>query len=443
MKKTVVILLVLLMGMTFGCGKKPYEQPADTAPPAAEGTDAAAETAAPKPTEAPEEDSGVFYCRDYRRGVEAAGFANALIETENEFYFLRADSETSKSFIYFSDKDYKDWMPLCPKPNCLHNDEDCDAFIETSCGIALYSKYIWYVDPKLDESGSMTQPMLCRLRLDGTRHEEVMPLPAPETEIVSNDKAWSCSFTNKYLVVSYAAYRTTASGNVIESEYAPYVLDLETLKYKLITTDTVNGEPNCIGTALQGEGPVLYTLNTDFSERKRWLNRLDCEAGVNEFVGEVPFELYIGEGGMLFADGYFYYEVWHTSSDNSVELMRMDLSTGESVSVAVEERPYAVGWAHGDWTNKLFFSTLKSDLLSEEERGFRFYNTELELIYSCGFGASAPEGSDRIAIAYQTESCVFGIMTENGNMTPTSDPPVWYFEKADIGTDGLMWKRWE
>ena len=83
------------------------------------------------------------YVLDYHYGSLAAlGTSNSILETDNSVYYLY------ENMIYFSDKDYKDWLPLCVKPNCSHSDKDCDAYIDgAESGIWIYDQYIYYVDP--------------------------------------------------------------------------------------------------------------------------------------------------------------------------------------------------------------------------------------------------------------------------------------------------------
>lgn len=54
----------------------------------------------------------------------APGF---FTETDFEYYY------NNGGYFYYSDKDKINFKKLCNKPNCLHNDENCNAYNNNRC----------------------------------------------------------------------------------------------------------------------------------------------------------------------------------------------------------------------------------------------------------------------------------------------------------------------
>ena len=88
-----------------------------------------------------------------------------FIETE-EFHFCLNDEK-----VYFSKKDNLGFYLLCNKPNCTHNDKECNAFDRSMLGYwdgHLYGAFLFGENP-----------YLFRMNLDGTEHKKIADIEMP------------------------------------------------------------------------------------------------------------------------------------------------------------------------------------------------------------------------------------------------------------------------
>lgn len=83
---------------------------------------------------------------------------------------LGSSMSRSKFMMYADKSNSANWIYLCNKPNCRHNNEDCNAYIgdiSDSAGVWIYKDHIYYY----------TWGQLCRMDMDGSNHEAVRDLP--------------------------------------------------------------------------------------------------------------------------------------------------------------------------------------------------------------------------------------------------------------------------
>lgn len=71
--------------------------------------------------------------------------------------------------IYYLEKDMNQWRPLCAKPECSHNTEDCNAYL-TTAGIYWDEGYIYYY----------MGDALWRMKPDGSEHEKIKRISLPD-----------------------------------------------------------------------------------------------------------------------------------------------------------------------------------------------------------------------------------------------------------------------
>ena len=440
MEASAVLLLLLILFM-LGCKAA---VPANEGDAEAELTEVVQTQAASVPTADPYEQAGKSYRSGFRYDTYGAMQFSGLAETDETVYLL------SGNILHFSDKAYKDWMPLCARPDCLHDSADCDAYLNTICGIALFDRYIYYVDINTGRHNeNIKKPVLCRMRFDGSQHEEVCPLPVPKVSFEPFSNDWTGIFTDKYLIVRYTARRDeTMRGG----ESVSYVLDLETLAHKELVG--YNGE-----VPLYGKGSLLYLLTP--GDNGAALGVLDCEACTIEEIGAIEkgFNNTWLQGGFDFTENGFEYLTWDTEAD-MLRLFTMSLADGKSTLLA-EENALDAKWAAFDFTGHYLFSSYFPRLSIEEadrspdpfgdeppqyryedyhraEWGFYVWDIGLDLLSSCLY-AELPEDGP-ITVVSQCGDYIFGRSLYS--VAPGALPE-WYIDKADIGTDGLMWKRWE
>lgn len=145
MKRIVLILCVLFVLLIGGCRKTPQiSTPVSSSP---DGITNASQILAPT------EDS-------------QANLRNYFVETEMGYYYQ------NNNLIYFSQRGDSSFFPLCNKPNCTHDNENCNAW----CGIAFgyYNDALYSV---LLE-GALGKFNLVKMNLDGTDHTVVTHLDA-------------------------------------------------------------------------------------------------------------------------------------------------------------------------------------------------------------------------------------------------------------------------
>lgn len=76
-------------------------------------------------------------------------------------------------FLYYTDNSGKETVPLCFKPNCLHNTESCNAYIGTVYSIAYNEENLYYIcDAGIDHEFIGLE--LYRMKYDGSEKEKVL-----------------------------------------------------------------------------------------------------------------------------------------------------------------------------------------------------------------------------------------------------------------------------
>ncbi len=88
---------------------------------------------------------------------------NGMVETQQGLYVVvrKESGHSSTNYVYYTDKDTMGpWIPLCDKPDCLHNSPDCNSFAGDAGQISLYENHIYYVENE----------MIFRMDLTGENH---------------------------------------------------------------------------------------------------------------------------------------------------------------------------------------------------------------------------------------------------------------------------------
>lgn len=146
MKRTIILFCVILC-LLAGCGVGPKDEPA--------GSGSTVQTDAPQevPRVPPEDRNQAFFC---------PGF----VETPDGCYYGLFSEMVYGTMIYFCPRGGDAFRPLCGKPNCRHEDENCNAF----CGGAFgyYNGALYSVD--LSEENAL---LITQMNLDGSDHRVV------------------------------------------------------------------------------------------------------------------------------------------------------------------------------------------------------------------------------------------------------------------------------
>lgn len=88
-----------------------------------------------------------------------------VCSTETTIYSYPKVSLDNGNAVLFTDKETGISMPLCGKPECLHNDESCNAYALDAMGLTVYDGRLYWYD--------RNDYAIYRIKLDGTGRETV------------------------------------------------------------------------------------------------------------------------------------------------------------------------------------------------------------------------------------------------------------------------------
>ena len=426
-----ILLLICFCAALFGCAKRPAEQgeasvPTEALPAVtdkADATEAVEITEVPAPTQKADD---TFYVIDLQPH-SAIGDRVQLFETDTSIYYLcfgRSYGVPAK--LYVSDKEYKDWMPLCAKPNCLHNNYDCNSCLEGYLNsVWLYGRNFYYVTDSL-EGTPVDCLQLWKMDLDGSNHEMLTKLDYRSKE----DKAkynnfCGCLFHNKYMIAEY-------SGNVMQVndepkiDYCMYLVDLDDpTQAERLTFAVEGGEDLNVLYIECAVGDILYcrcgasdpnVFRCDLSDRTAV--KL-CTLPFTPFANSCGLH----DGKLYFADPLF-----------SKLLVSIDTETGELVTVKENENLEDMwGCPFGDY---IFGAMRKGSDFPIS--GTAVYDYNGDLIQEIPVSAYDER---ELSIYYALGDYIFGYEDVNG--WETTSTPKWYLRVSDVGTDNFMWRRWE
>lgn len=188
MKKTIAVILAFLVLVTMLVSCEHFvpagEDERPSLPSSGEGTAPAGGTEATDGTEPAEENHGftVFpegnyladpmfdtdeYLPDYDvdlSSVHRFSTLDNLCSTETTVYSIRNGLDAGSSlFITYMDKATGISLPLCGKPECMHNDGNCNANVNRPRGLCVYDGKLYWQD----------YGQVMRMNLDGTEREKV------------------------------------------------------------------------------------------------------------------------------------------------------------------------------------------------------------------------------------------------------------------------------
>ena len=378
-------------------------------------TDADFPTAGPATTPHTQNE-GVFYVMDFNDVYATTGMQQ-IIETKDCVYYL-CSVTADTSIVYFSDKEYKDWMPLCSKPDCLHGPKDvnCNAHLEgeTFTKMWLYGDHIYYCSYLRGES----ELSLWRMKLDGLDHEKLLIL----SESAGSSLGWF--FHNKYLFLS----SVSVVGENAETQSSTYIVDLSAAPIKSVKIDLVDETGNSVDFRLPiiGCGDKLYCLSND---GENYVYCVDISNAVRTTVCQLPADPGLASTA-LYDDTLYFCLAWDYGG-----IITVDVNTGEQ-TVLNKAEPQTVKWYLP--YKRFIFGSNTSKSINPDLKGTAVYDYDGELIKDIPYESYNTD----INISYIIGNYVFGYDHCEGGEFVTA-PPTWYLDLRDIGTDNLMWRKWE
>ena len=380
-----------------------------------EGSDPAPTGAGSSETEA---NNKTFIVQD-RQCTFADMIVSPMFESEDSVYYC-AGARTRK--IYFSDKENKDWMPLCFKPNCLHRGSDCNAQLEgeNSYRIWPYGEYIYYV--AYDRYSSGSSPKLWRMKLDGSDHEFVLVFNYTKEVDVYDEYTWDFVFHNKYLYAWLCASNPDLRKTERGFETLIFLVDLSCDKPKAELTDLVyeTGLPVC------GRGDTVYCFNT---LNNNSITKVDLVKGTQEKLCELPY--YPDVGLVLKGDRLY---VTYNQYDHQFDYI--DANTGETTHIMPLEvkvkykltDDYLIG------TDKKPKGTVASS--TDDKKGTLIYDYEGNLVQQIPY----EKYNRNIMAEFSSGDYVFGYDTDMKDNSAL--PPEWYLDLREIGSPDMTWHKW-
>ncbi|MBQ2111173.1 MAG: hypothetical protein II191_05440 [Clostridia bacterium] len=453
-QKTIILVLCALLLLPLACTHGESGLPANPSPAPTE-TDAPAETANGETSAAPavsEPPAGKQYVYDLRlTTLNELAIHNDIVETDDSIFLICG------GYLYFSDKEYKDFMPLCSKPNCFHNDDECDARLDTKNGIWLYGSYIWYVSSErgIFDDANRDPLWLCRMRVDGTKHERVLKFYEEDHDFIVKMNSWTFYSSNKYLYANHTVCdHAYVFAEDAKTETELYIIDLETLEVKNAKQHELN-----VSAIAWGDGDLVYCIGvkdvgdpdydgeqTLATGSQKTLLVYDFRNDELEFIGFLEgrgrFDPWNGSCGVVGND--FLYLRWDIDADTN-NLWAIDVGTGECRLIVSKPRTEFLALIY-DWTNGIFFGSSK---VSGCE-GFFAYDLVGEEIAHIPY-EGMPEDFLDGQVNFHTDSYIFncpkyvpsGEEGEESGFDTFYTVPTWYLDKREFGTESFGWRRWE
>lgn len=155
---------------------------------------------------------------DYQYMYFSSNGSHDLYESDNGYYYLL------KNNIYYSDKESDNSIILCNKPNCDHNNQECDGYSGYFPEIApiIYNDNIYYVNEYL--KGEESYLSLFKADLDGTNKKEILYFSTP---------------VNDFIIHRGKVYFSTMP-NGVDSGIGVYAYDLKKDKLETVYEDNDN-----------------------------------------------------------------------------------------------------------------------------------------------------------------------------------------------------------
>ncbi len=198
MKRTILFFFTILLLSLAGCGKEPESEPVSTTAPYVLSV-------------LPE---------DRNQAFTAQGF----VETP-EGYYYGIPKAYQGGLVYFCPRGGTAFRPLCGKPNCKHEDSDCNAWYD-GMTFGYYNGALYTLEIPWEDDDYK----LVKFNLDGTDHAVVAKVK------VDTSKPYSYNYTFHHgkLFLYGSTLHTTTDGTV---EDHLYVVDLSDYSQKEIASE--------------------------------------------------------------------------------------------------------------------------------------------------------------------------------------------------------------
>ncbi len=345
---------------------------------------------------------------DYFQSQSFQGF---FLENEYGYYY------TLNGYVYYSDKDDLDFIKLCNKPDCYHNDENCNAYINCSSVIHPYKDKIYF--SYIERKAQADAIVLACMNADGTMHRVVRILG--EYLPIS----YSYIMHGEYIFYVVEGYNEEKKIRVNELFYAS-LEDVQTKPKLIANAGSVLDKPSAIHLAA-GSGNGLYYFVTEENESK--LFRFDIQsANINEVRERDTIE----KGRWFDKDSSYYFDL-------EGNYMSQNTITGESSKITeiTDDNEYGPLFSNGDMWFRVNYS-YGSKVIPDEYLGVFIYDMDGIKIGFVPY--SMPTNNYSNIVITDKYFILFRLIPSSPGFTIDSYS---YFDLEDIGTDRIKWADME
>lgn len=191
---------------------------------------------------------------------------------EGTLYFTEPAFSGRKPFVYFADTETGECMPLCGKPECSHDNNNCNAYLDGLYGgnplFTVYNNKIYW--RRFEKAKTELIPILCSMNLDGTMRKDVMSLDYALEEFMNvgflgiyDGKLFRCG-SGETVEDSEPVYSVTVYSQELTGEADPNVI-LHMKGYNGILA-RMNGNVLYIACFARGEDEKLLLLSYNMDD---------------------------------------------------------------------------------------------------------------------------------------------------------------------------------
>ena len=331
---SVLIALILVASLLSGCG-----EPSPAPDPS--GTEENNENTEPVPDPAEDSPGPVFTPAEYDPRYDDDPnfifyFMSNMGATEDTFFFAYSDSKIGQRYhetICFLDKASGYVGPLCGKPECTHDNQDCNAYIGGwSRGLSVYDGRLYWLEEVMTGGISYS---IYSTALDGTDRRLVRAL---DRDLIQNG-AVNGVFHRGWFYMA-GEYQKVENGEPNSYVYmVAWPLDPEEEAVVLLDMPMNKASTNY---SIQGYGDGVFLFVQKPVEEELIIARWNPETQVLETFYEGAFPNYGGRYHMVREDGVYFVDIIRPGGPDDFRcvLYRYDFASGEFEENTDFETPY-------------------------------------------------------------------------------------------------------
>jgi hypothetical protein len=348
-----------------------------------------------------------------RMGYYRAGVNNGSVAVgANGIYAVKMPLMGSDRFIYYADNQSNQILPLCARPDCMHNGSDCNAHLYLGGDITYSGGYLYAME---GEGFPSEFTHLIRMNPDGSGRVVICDLLSFVKKKDGGEIIFCKMMTEGYCIFSSYYWKVVTdttpeldnSGNPDENHVTKDMTYIKTYMYKL---DGSMAEPkpiDCYGGPLYNRGDAFITYVTQNGVKQYWVWNPDTNTStyLTDYPGAAGW--FGTQAGFYGKDGY----IW-----------RIDYSTQSAAPVIknpTEDNYYAFCFPD------CIVLACKNSSKSADDNIY-IYNWDYELVDTLKITYSH-YGMTQHMIAMENAERIF--LSNEGQGFP-----MYYIEKSELGT---------